>query len=265
MQSRKGADNLVPLNPEIEKACKQNRRNKRASISTKEMANRQNNDGLNREVPEMVQEQAQNPVGELNNFYQLEGKSLYDAWERFKELQRKCPHHGLEQWMLVHNFYNGLCGTTHTIIDAAARWTFMSKSANEAHELLEDMTTNNHQWSDERLTYNKNVAGVHELDVITALTAQVASLTKQLQQNTVSANVVHMQMVCEICRGPHTFDRCTTMDPNNVPMDQAQVQAVENFQRPYNNPFSNTYNLGWRNHPNVLWRNDQHQQAQFQG
>ncbi|XP_062075446.1 uncharacterized protein LOC133779508 [Humulus lupulus] len=55
------------------------------------------------------------------------------------------------------------------------------------------MANNNYQWPSERPGSNKNVAGVHELDAITTLTAQVASLTKQLQQNTMSAQVVQAQ------------------------------------------------------------------------
>ena len=104
---------------------------------------------------------------------------MYDSWERFKELLRKCPHHGIEKWMLVHNFYNGLNGTTRTIIDVAAGGAFMSKSANEAYELLEEMAMNNYQWPTER-GQPKKVAGMMELDAITMLTAQVAALTKQL-------------------------------------------------------------------------------------
>ena len=132
--------------------------------------------------------------------------------------------------MLVHNFYNGLCGTTRTIIDAAAGGAFMSKSANEAYELLEEMATNNYQWPSERAGINKNAAWVHELDAITTLIAQVVSLTKQLQQNTMSAQVVQAQVMCELCGGPHPFDQCqAVLDPNNVPLDQAQVQVVGNF------------------------------------
>ncbi|XP_062106297.1 uncharacterized protein LOC133817724 [Humulus lupulus] len=202
---------------------------------------------------------------EINNVYQLDGESLYDSWERFKELLRKCPHHGIEQWMLVHNFYNELCDTTRTIIDVAAGGAFMNKSANEAYELQEDMATNNHQWSDERSSGVRKVVGVHELDAITALTAQVASLTKQLQQDTVYANVIQMAASCEICGGSHSFNQCPASNNDNIPMDQAQVQDVGNFQRPFNNPFSNTYNAGWRNHPNFSWRNNQGHQPQFQG
>ncbi|KAJ9166960.1 hypothetical protein P3X46_021649, partial [Hevea brasiliensis] len=34
-------------------------------------------------------------------------ESLYEAWERYKDLQRRCPHHGIPKWMLVQHFYNG--------------------------------------------------------------------------------------------------------------------------------------------------------------
>ena len=150
----------------------------------------------------------------------------------FKELLRKCPHHDIERWMLVHNFYNGLCGTTRTIINAAAGDGFMSKGADEVYELLEEMAMNNYQWPAERDTSQRKVAGVHELDAITALTARVASLTKQLQQNKISAQAqaIQMQSGCEICGGPHLYEQCTVATLyGNMPVDQAQVQVVGNF------------------------------------
>ncbi|XP_062102852.1 uncharacterized protein LOC133813440 [Humulus lupulus] len=200
--------------------------------------------------------------GEINNFLQNDGESLYDVWERFKELLRKCPHHGIEKWMLVHNFYNRLCGTTRTIIDVVAGGDFMSKNAIESYELLEEMAMNNYQWPAEG-ERNKKVVGVHELDAITALTAQVATLTKQLQQNTISANAIRLQIGCEICGGPHQFEQCMTTKFNNTILLE-QVSMMGNFNRQANNPFSNSFNPGWRNHPNFSWRNNQGQQPQFQ-
>ena len=32
---------------------------------------------------------------EITSFSQMEGESLYEAWEQFKEFQRECPHHGI--------------------------------------------------------------------------------------------------------------------------------------------------------------------------
>ena len=60
----------------------------------------------------------------------------------------------------VHHFYNGLTRTTRTLLDTSARCALMSKSANEAYKLLEDMALNNYQWSSERAT-PKKMSGVH--------------------------------------------------------------------------------------------------------
>ena len=69
---------------------------------------------------------------EINNFAQLEGESFYEAWDQYKELLHKCPHHSLPKWMQVHHFYNGLNGTTRTLLDASVGGELMSKSENEA-------------------------------------------------------------------------------------------------------------------------------------
>ena len=37
---------------------------------------------------------------EINTFNQNGSETIYSAWERFKELQRQCPHHGLPEWMI---------------------------------------------------------------------------------------------------------------------------------------------------------------------
>ena len=57
-------------------------------------------------------------VQEINTFRQLEGENLAEAWERFQELLRRCPHHRLTRWMQVHTFYNGLRDATRIVIDA---------------------------------------------------------------------------------------------------------------------------------------------------
>ena len=79
----------------------------------------------------------------------------------------------------MHHFDNGLTGTTRTLLDALAGGAFMSKSENEAYQLLEYVALNNFQWPNERATLKKP-SGVHELDVFNNLAAQVSLLTKQL-------------------------------------------------------------------------------------
>ena len=45
---------------------------------------------------------------DISSYAQIELESLYDTWERFKELLRRCLHHGLPTWLQVQTFYNGL-------------------------------------------------------------------------------------------------------------------------------------------------------------
>ena len=82
---------------------------------------------------------------DITSFVQRNDESLYEAWERYKELQRKCPHHGLPNWLIVQTFYNGLIYAVRITIDAAAGGALMSKSTEEAYDLLEKMATNNYQ------------------------------------------------------------------------------------------------------------------------
>ncbi len=87
---------------------------------------------------------------ELNTFRQKEGESLYDAWERYKDLQRECPHHGIEDWLLVQNFYNGLLPFIKSIVDLAAEGDLMEKTVTQALKLLERAMYHNYEWSNER-------------------------------------------------------------------------------------------------------------------
>ncbi|XP_073046163.1 uncharacterized protein [Primulina eburnea] len=116
---------------------------------------------------------------EISTFRQTEFEQLYEAWERYKELLRKCPNHGFEDWVQIELFYDGLNGQTRGTVDAAAGGTIFAKSPEQAYDLLEQMTTNSYQWPSERAGV-KRTAGVYAVDPITSLTAQVSALTTQI-------------------------------------------------------------------------------------
>ena len=91
-------------------------------------------------------------VEEINTCRQLEGENLAEAWERFHELLRRCPHHRLTRWMQVHTFYNSLRDAIRTVIDASVGGALMKKTTNQAYEILEDAATNTNQWPRDRIT-----------------------------------------------------------------------------------------------------------------
>ena len=78
------------------------------------------------------------------SFHQLEDESLYDAWKIFKELLRRCPHHGIPYCIQLETFYNGLNPSTRLMVDALTNGALLSKSYNKAYEILERIANNNY-------------------------------------------------------------------------------------------------------------------------
>ena len=70
------------------------------------------------------------------------------------------------------------------MVDASANGALLSKSYTEAYEILERIANNNYQWPSTRQPAAKGSAGVHNIDAITALSAQVTSLTNMVKAMT---------------------------------------------------------------------------------
>lgn len=200
---------------------------------------------------------------EITQFKQLDQESLYDAWERYRELLRKCPHHGLQKWLVIEMFYNALLPNYKGIVDSAAGGSLMGKSHDEAYTLICEMA-DNYQWHFDRSGQSRRPIGSssQESSEITSLKAQISGLTDQLKG--MSERAVGTTN-CQICGDFHPMEECrlvTSSDTNDV----EQVNYMQNrLNRQPNNPFSNTYNPGWKNHPNFSWSGQQNQTEQPRG
>ncbi|XP_050233798.1 uncharacterized protein LOC126682206 [Mercurialis annua] len=181
----------------------------------------------------------------ITTFAQQDLESLYEAWERFNEYLRKCPHHGVPDWLVVETFFNGLNGATRMMLDAASGGSFRAKEPKECNALIETMAANNY----ERSSIRKPV-GVHEVEAISALDAKVEALTKKIDKLAIP------QITCCLCGGNHVMEDCS-MNNAHVVQGMEQANYVANQGRGQNNPYSNTYNPGWKNHPNFSWSNTQ--------
>ncbi|GJT51769.1 reverse transcriptase domain-containing protein [Tanacetum coccineum] len=49
-----------------------------------------------------------NLKNDITNFQQKFEETFSEAWDRFKELLRKCPHHGFSKLHQINTFYNAL-------------------------------------------------------------------------------------------------------------------------------------------------------------
>lgn len=82
---------------------------------------------------------------DITSFAQSELETLYNARERFKDLLRMCPHHGLPLRLQVYTFYNSLNPFTRQLIDAADGETLNNKTSEDAQEFIEEIILNNYQ------------------------------------------------------------------------------------------------------------------------
>ncbi|XP_073277635.1 uncharacterized protein [Primulina huaijiensis] len=189
---------------------------------------------------------------DITTFAQFDQESLYEAWERFKDLLRRCPHHELPLGLVVQTFYYGLLTLNRTMIDATACGNLLRKTAEEGYELLEEMAASSYHPQSERNNQRRS-AGVHQVTYFSAITAQLDVLNRKLDGLNMGGTAMRFQEIfCEKCGGEHFVKDCQDDNPFYV-QNEASINQVGLHNRPRNDPYSNTYNPGWRQHPNFSW------------
>ena len=83
--------------------------------------------------------------GEIIVFKQGKDDSLYNAWERYKRLLKRCPINGIDLTTQMDIFYHSMNYASNGIIDAAYYRAFKRKSAEEARQLIEDLAKCNYK------------------------------------------------------------------------------------------------------------------------
>ena len=101
-------------------------------------------------------------------------ESMYEAWERYKDLLRKCLHHELPGWLQIQTFYNGLRLEHRAMVDATAGGSLMRRTPEDAYGLLDDMAFNAFSWNSDRSS--RRPPRVHNISTQVALAAQVEAL-----------------------------------------------------------------------------------------
>nr|GFA58700.1 reverse transcriptase domain-containing protein [Tanacetum cinerariifolium] len=74
---------------------------------------------------------------EITNFLQKSNETFNEAWERFKDLLRQCPHHGFSEQHQLDTFYNALNPNDQDALDSAAGGNFLDKIPRECLSIIE--------------------------------------------------------------------------------------------------------------------------------
>ena len=77
--------------------------------------------------------------GEIISFKQKEDESLYNAWERFKQLLRRCPYAWYGEDDSNRHLYHAMNYTSKGTVDATFGGAFGRKHAKEVTQLIEEL------------------------------------------------------------------------------------------------------------------------------
>ncbi|GJR39405.1 reverse transcriptase domain-containing protein [Tanacetum coccineum] len=123
---------------------------------------------------------------EITNFQQRFDESFSEAWDRFRDLLRACPHHGFSELHQLDTFYNALNTNDQDSLNSAAVSTSTSTT-----EISSD---------------------VAELkDMVKALLLD----KKNQNQPSAPAPVKAVKQSYVTCGGAHSYRNCPTTDGNN--------------------------------------------------
>ncbi|KAL4367303.1 hypothetical protein GQ457_05G022440 [Hibiscus cannabinus] len=146
---------------------------------------------------------------QITSFRKEDDEAMHEAWERYRDLFRRCPMHGLPEWTQVSIFYNSVNTPTRMMLDASANGTLLDKPPRESLEILDNLAQNDYQHPTSRRGNTRR--GPAQLDSSDIILAQIASLTnmvKNMQKQPHIQEVKALDAFCDQCGSNHDASEC---------------------------------------------------------
>ncbi|GJR73091.1 reverse transcriptase domain-containing protein [Tanacetum coccineum] len=145
-------------------------------------------------------------------------ESFSEAWDRFKDLLRACPHHGFSELHQLDTFYNALNVNDQDSLNSAAGGNFLDKRPADCSSIIESKSKVRNSRSKAivaKVSTSASTSGVSpdvaELkDMVRALL-----LDKQTSPVPAPAPVKAVEQSCVTCGGAHSYRNCPATDSNN--------------------------------------------------
>ena len=131
--------------------------------------------------------------GEIIVFKEGEDESLYNAWERFKRLLKRCLMHGIDMTTLMVIFYHDMNYASKGIIDASCCGAFKRRNAEEARQLIEDLAKCNYKAPSEASGSSSRLrrSDLIGLDRMIAIEAKLDAVINKLGNNEKRMHTAH--------------------------------------------------------------------------
>nr|GFB80772.1 reverse transcriptase domain-containing protein [Tanacetum cinerariifolium] len=119
-----------------------------------------------------------NLCNEISNFQQRFDESFHEAWDRYKDLLRACPHHGFTKLPQLDTFYNALNPADQDSLNSAAGGNLLERCTQDVLMIIENK-------SKVRNSRNKSVVSqVKSSDANSNSSSVIDKLTHAVNQQT---------------------------------------------------------------------------------
>ncbi|GJU50183.1 reverse transcriptase domain-containing protein [Tanacetum coccineum] len=159
-------------------------------------------------------------------------RTMAEAWDRFKDLLRACPHHGFSELHQLDTFYNALNSNDQDSLNSAAGGNFLDKMPRDCLAFIE---------SKSKVCYSQSKAIVAKVSTSSStpgVSPDVAKLKEMVKallldkknQSQAPATVKAVEESCVTCSGAHSYRNCPATDGNvyrdNIQEYVSQASAV---------------------------------------
>ncbi|GJW86787.1 reverse transcriptase domain-containing protein [Tanacetum coccineum] len=169
---------------------------------------------------------------EITRFQQRFDESFYEAWDRFNDLLRACPHHGFSELHQLDTFYNALNSNDQNSLNSAAGGNFLDKMPRECLKIIESKSKVCQSQSKAivaKVSTSSSTPGVSP-DVAELKDMVKALLLDKKNQSQAPATVKAVEESCVTCGGAHSHRNCPATDGNvyrdNIQEYVSQAAAV---------------------------------------
>ncbi|GJS59930.1 reverse transcriptase domain-containing protein [Tanacetum coccineum] len=179
---------------------------------------------------------------EITRFQQRFDESFYEAWDRFNDLLRACPHHGFLELHQLDTFYNALNANDQDSLNSGAGGNFLDKMPRECLRIIKSKSkvrNSRNKAVVAKVSSNSSTPGISP--DVAALTTEVFELKNMMktmlidkQKAQAPAPVKAVEQSCVTYRGAHSYRNCPAID-SNVYRDNIQEYvsqaAAPNFNQ----------------------------------
>nr|GEV64790.1 hypothetical protein [Tanacetum cinerariifolium] len=172
---------------------------------------------------------------EILNFQQKIDESFHEAWDRYKDLLRACPHHGFTELHQLNTFYNALNPADQDSLNAAAGGNLLERSTQDVLTIIENKSKVCNSRSKPIASQVKacNTNSNFEIAKLThavnqqtsAVTTAMTAMLKQFQATPSPAPVKAVKEIYVTCRSAHPYYQCLAVGNNTFPEFRDNIQG----------------------------------------